>query len=147
MMMPNIIATVFYIGKLPLAPGTWGSLITLVLLWFILPISYVSHVSFIIVTFIIGLYSSTIVSKALNDHDPSEIIIDEVLGMAIALFMLPQNIILYLLAFFIFRFLDIMKPSFINDVQKLPDGWGIMFDDIVAGSFTWGIMQGISIII
>ena len=67
--------------------------------------------------------------------------------MSIALFMLPHNLILYLLAFFIFRILDIFKPSFIYEIQKLPYGWGIMLDDVIAGIFTWITCQGIKTIL
>ena len=79
----------------------------------------------------------------LNDNDPSEVVIDEVVGMHISLFMLPHNFILYALAFVIFRILDILKPSLIYRVQSLPGGWGIMLDDILAGIFTCVICQGI----
>ena len=85
--------------------------------------------------------------KETNNPDPSEVVIDEIAGMSIALFILPQNILLYLIAFIIFRLLDIFKPSFIYTVQSLPNGWGIMIDDIIAGAMTWLICQGISTVI
>ena len=138
----QLAATFFYLGKLPVAPGSFGSFATL-LIWLFLPLNYLFQIIIIIILFILGIISSNIVSKEMNDHDPSEIIIDEVIGMGIALFMLPHNFILYLLAFFIFRILDIFKPSFIYEVQKLPHGWGIMLDDVIAGIFTWLTCQGI----
>ena len=138
----QLAATFFYLGKLPVAPGSFGSFATL-LIWLFLPLNYLFQIIIIIILFILGIISSNIVSKEMNDHDPSEIIIDEVIGMGIALFMLPHDFILYLLAFFIFRILDIFKPSFIYEVQKLPYGWGIMLDDVIAGIFTWLTCQGI----
>ena len=66
--------------------------------------------------------------------------------MGISLFMLPHNLDLYLIAFILFRFFDILKPSFIYQVQNLPGGWGIMLDDVLAGLFTLAIISGIAFI-
>ena len=141
-MIPDLLGTVFYIGKLPIAPGTWGSLVGLILWWF-LPIDFLLQLSLIILLFIIGLYSSKIISIRLNNNDPSEVVIDEIVGISISLFMLPNNFQLYVLAFLLFRIFDILKPSFIYDMQKFPNGWGIMLDDVAAGVITFLIMQGI----
>ena len=136
-------ATFFYLGKLPIAPGTWGSLGAL-FLWMFLPITTPVHLSVILTLFVLGVYSSQKVAKYLKVHDPSEVVIDEAVGMGISLFMLPHNFGLYLIAFILFRFFDILKPSFIYQVQNLPGGWGIMLDDVLAGLFTLVIVSGIS---
>jgi len=68
--------------------------------------------------------------------DPSEIVIDEVSGMWISLFMIPQNYILFIIGFILFRFFDIKKLWIIDKVQYYPGGIGIMADDILAGIFT-----------
>jgi len=141
----KIVATCFYLGKLPFAPGSWGSLGVLVL-WLFLPVSYLVHSVVISVLFILGVYASKIVAEDLDNHDPSEIVIDEVVGMGISLFMLPHNLELYLLAFILFRIFDILKPSFIYHIQNLPNGWGIMLDDVLAGLFTFAIVSGIATI-
>ena len=84
----------------------------------------------------------------MNKKDPSEIVIDEVSGMWIALFLIPQNWLLFLIGFMLFRFFDIEKPFIINKVQYYPGGIGIMADDILAGIFTCIILHiGISIVI
>ena len=142
----RISSTFFYLGKIPIAPGTVASLATL-LIWPLIPLNYFYQIFILIILFIIGIISSRIISKEMNEKDPSEIVIDEVVGMGISLFMLPNEIILYLFAFIIFRILDILKPSFIYSIQKLPNGWGIMLDDVVAGIFTWLICQGINSIL
>ena len=136
-------ATFFYLGKLPFAPGSWGSLGALVL-WLFLPLSFVVHLAAIVILFILGVYSSNKVAEDLTDHDPSEVVIDEAVGMGISLFMLPHSFGLYLLAFCLFRFFDIFKPSFIYRIQNLPGGWGIMLDDALAGFFTLAIVTGFS---
>ena len=139
-------ATFFYLGKLPFAPGSWGSLGAL-LLWLLLPISFSIHLSVIVFLFVLGVYSSNKMAKYLNDHDPSEVVIDEAVGMGISLFMLPHSFGLYLLAFILFRIFDIFKPSFIYQIQDLPGGWGIMVDDVLAGLFTLTLVNGIASIL
>ena len=142
----RIAATFFYLGKLPIAPGTWGSLGAL-FLWLFLPITTPVHLSVILTLFVLGVYSSHKVAKYLKVHDPSEVVIDEAVGMGISLFMLPHNWVLYLIAFLLFRFFDILKPSFIYQIQNLPGGWGIMLDDVLAGLFTLAIVFGIAAIL
>ena len=77
-------ATCFYIGKLPFAPGSWGSLGAMVL-WLFLPLSYFAHLTVILILFTLGVYASKKVAEDLNDNDPSEVVIDEAVGMGISL--------------------------------------------------------------
>ena len=135
-------ATFFYLGKLPFAPGSWGSLGAM-FLWIFLPSSYLLQMIMIIILFSIGVISSKKMATTMNDHDPSEVVIDEAAGMWISLFMLPHSIAIYSMAFILFRIFDIFKPSFIYRVQNLPGGWGIMMDDVLAGIITWLICQGL----
>ena len=142
----RFVATFFYLGKLPFVPGSWGSLGAL-LLWFLLPVTFSVHLSVIIILFVLGVYSSSRMAKCLDDDDPSEVVIDEVVGMGISLFMLPHSFGLYLLAFILFRIFDIFKPSFIYQIQDLSGGWGIMVDDVLAGLFTLALVNGIASIL
>ena len=142
----RFVATFFFLGKLPFAPGSWGSLGAL-LLWLLLPISFSIHLSVIVFLFVLGVYSSNKMAKYLDDDDPSEVVIDEVVGMGISLFMLPHSFGLYLLAFILFRIFDIYKPLFIYRIQNLSGGWGIMLDDVLAGLFTFALVNGIAIIL
>jgi len=146
MIIWRFVATFFYLGKLPFAPGSWGSLGAL-LLWLLLPVTFSVHLSVIIILFILGVYSSNKVAEDLDDHDPSEVVIDEVVGMGISLFMLQHSFWLYLLSFILFRVFDILKPSFIYRIQNLSGGWGIMLDDVLAGLLTFTIVKGITIIL
>ena len=146
MIIWRFVATFFYLGKLPFAPGSWGSLGAL-LLWLLLPVIFSVQLSVIIILFVLGVYSSSRMAKYLDDHDPSEVVIDEVVGMGISLFMLPHNFWLYLLSFILFRVFDILKPSFIYRIQNLSGGWGVMLDDVLAGLLTFTIVKGITIIL
>ena len=142
MTMWQFTATFFYLGKLPFAPGSWGSLGALIL-WSFLPLSYFLQLMAIIILFSVGIISSKKIALEKDDPDPSEVVIDEATGMGIALFMLPHSIAMYTIAFILFRIFDIFKPSFIYRVQNLPDGWGIMLDDVLAGILAWLICQGV----
>ena len=142
MKMWQFAATFFYLGKIPLAPGSWGSLGALIL-WIFLPLSYSLQFIVLIILFNIGIISSKKMAIEMADHDPSEVVIDEAVGMGIALFMLPHNVVIYTTAFILFRIFDIFKPSFIYRIQKFSGGWGIMLDDVFAGIFAWLICQGL----
>ena len=142
----RFLATFFYLGKLPFAPGSWGSLGAL-LLWLLFPVTFSFHLSALVILFFLGVYSSNKIAKHLGDDDPSEVVIDEVVGMGISLFMLPHSLELYLLAFILFRIFDIIKPLFIYRIQNLSGGWGIMLDDVLAGLFTFVLVNGIAIIL
>ena len=142
----RFVATFFYLGKLPFAPGSWGSLGAL-LLWLLFPVTLSFHLSALIIFFVLGVYSSNKIAKHLGNDDPPEVVIDEVVGMGISLFMLPHNLELYILAFFLFRIIDIFKPLYISRIQDLPGGWGIMLDDVMAGLLTCAIVKGIAIIL
>ena len=146
MIVWRFVATFFYLGKLPFAPGSRGSLGAL-LLWLLLPVTFSVHLYALIILFILGVYSSNKMAKYLNNQDPSEVVIDEVVGMGISLFMLPHSFGLYLLAFILFRIFDIFKPLFIYRIQNLSGGWGIMLDDVLAGLFTFALVNGIAIIL
>ncbi len=90
----QITATFFYLGKLPIAPGSWGSLGALILWIFVPPSLYIQSL-IIIIGFYIGLVSSYKLSNQMGNPDPEEIVIDEVVGMSISLFMLPKSITIY----------------------------------------------------
>ena len=117
------------------------------ILWLFLPVTTSVHLSVILILFVLGVYSSQQVATYMQVHDPSEVVIDEAVGMGISLFMLPHNYVLYLLAFTVFRIFDILEPSFIDQVHNLPGGWGIMLDDVLAGVFTLAIVSGIASIL
>lgn len=122
------VAQGFGSGLAKKAPGTWGSLAALVIAWFITPSIFT-----ILIAFVLGVYVCTRAAKALNDEDPSSVVFDEWVGMWIAVWAIPHNIIWFIIAFVLFRLFDITKPWLIDKVQYLPDGWGIMMDDILAG--------------
>ncbi len=137
----KIISSFFYVGFFPLASGTFGSLCAILLWWFFVPENLFYQLLLILFVIIIGTITSGIIESNLKLKDPSFIVIDEVAGMFISLFLIPKSFLVYIIGFFLFRFFDILKPSYINSVQKIPNGIGIMADDILAGLVTCLILN------
>lgn len=140
----EIISTVFYIGRLPFAPGTWCSF-TAFLAWFVLR-SYIDGVFILyasLVLFFIGVAVSTIHAESLNEEDPSEIVIDEWVGQWIALWMIPHSFIWGFVSFSFFRIFDIFKPGPVQLMDDIKSGTGIMMDDVVAGILALLVTQSL----
>ena len=130
------IATVFKAGYIPIAPGTVGSIIGLLVFWLIKDYASFTIEMFVAVAlFFAGVWASTIVEQVLERHDPGVVIVDEVVGMLVALMLLPPTITVMFLAFLLFRVFDIIKPYPARWCEQLSRGWGIMTDDIVAGLY------------
>ena len=134
----EFIATGFYSGKLPKMPGTWGSIFAAVLLFFLWPEDLRFQLGVIAVTFVLSIVSSDFLSRELGNKDPDSVVIDEILGMELALLGLSAqgNLKLVFLGLLLFRIIDIMKPPPIPWFEKLPGGWGITIDDALAGIIT-----------
>ncbi|MBC8322063.1 MAG: phosphatidylglycerophosphatase A [Candidatus Marinimicrobia bacterium] len=138
----NWIATVFRIGYLPLAPGTWCSIFA-VLIWYYLfiDISILYFSLIILIVSIAGVIASNDVIKSVGKNDPSEVVIDELAGQWLALIALPHTIGFAVASFVLFRIFDIAKPFPIRQLEQYPNGWGVMLDDIAAGLITCGILH------
>jgi phosphatidylglycerophosphatase A len=133
------LASVFYIGFIPGAPGTYGSLAAVAALYSIGQYGNWIHpgtllVSVGIVT-LFGIITSAIASKKAGDEDPSFVVIDEVAGQMLTFFCVPFSIVNIVLGFAAFRAFDILKPWPIRKLEPLPHGIGIMADDLLAGVY------------
>lgn len=127
------IATLGPVGYLPLAPGTWGSAVGAVFI-LLVPLSPSAQLLLIIAGFIIGSVASGVAERVTGEQDSGHIIIDEFVGMLVAVLFLPRGLPWVLAAFFLFRVLDILKPYPIRRVESsLKGGIGVMTDDILAG--------------
>ena len=130
------IGTVFKTGYIPIAPGTIGSIVGLLVFWLIKDsASFTVEVLVVTILFFVGVWASTIVEQVLQRQDPGVVIVDEVVGMLVALMLLPPTTTVIFLAFFLFRFFDIVKPYPARWCEQLSRGWGIMMDDVVAGLY------------
>lgn len=128
------IATTGGIGYAPIAPGTFGSLAG-VLLWWLLPATPVVQAVAILAVFAIGTWSASVAERHFARTDPGPVVIDEVLGMLVTFFMNPVTPGGAVLAFFLFRAADIVKPYPANRLERLHGGLGIMADDGMAGVY------------
>jgi phosphatidylglycerophosphatase A len=139
------IATVFGIGYLPYAPGTAASIVALPLAWGIAVFGGRFLLLFAgILVSAIGAWACEIYSQEKKEKDPSECVIDEVAGQWIACAFVPwpSTLFAYAIAFVLFRVFDITKLWPVSAAERLPGGFGIMADDLVAG-----LMAGIVIAI
>ncbi len=135
-MVTTLLATFFGVGYFPIAPGTLASLIVVLLYKAgLYRISWPAYLGVGLAIYIIGVWSSTLYAARRKKEDPRTVVIDEVLGQWMALFMLPPSWGMVLMSFFLFRFFDIIKPFFIHKAESFKAGWGIMLDDILAGIY------------
>ena len=127
--------TFFYVGMTPMAPGTVASIVAGIL-WFYVPNIVYLQVGIVIITLSVGLYLSMNIFNSKADKDPSIFVLDEIVGMWISLLMLPKHLGIYVFAFLLFRFFDILKPSIISHIDRSSNYYSIMLDDVCAGIFT-----------
>ena len=139
----SLINTFFFIGKVPFAPGTFGSLLALIL-WFWINPSLLTMTLLISIFLILSYYTISSELSQTEEKDPQYIVVDEAIGMWIALLAVNYHMHAIMLAFILFRFLDIFKPSFISRSQYLRGAWGVLSDDVLAGLITCLVMVGIS---
>jgi len=132
-----LVATFFGAGLLKPGPGTYGS-VAAVLLWY--GAAHALHAGAIataiaaVVATLIGIPAATIVAREAGREDPGFVVIDEVAGQWIALIGMPADWKHAVLALVLFRLFDIWKPWPIRSLERLPEGTGIMLDDVAAGA-------------
>ena len=140
----EFIASGFYSGFLPYAPGTWGTLAA----FFISAIigflfEKETQIIFIFITlsvFVLGVIVSAEAEKESREHDPAWIVIDEFAGSFAVFCFVPVSYLSLSVGFLFFRIFDIYKPWPINLSQNLHGGWGIMTDDILAGIYAGTVL-------
>ena len=150
----SIFTTLFGIGYSPIAPGTIGSIFSIVFLYFL--IKFVSY-SFLVIIFLIILFASLKLiekySNLLKSHDSSTIVIDEFLGIFLIILFydylkFSNDFIMFLLILILFRFFDILKIFPINWVDKnIKNSFGVVLDDLLAGVYSIIILYSINVFI
>ena len=150
----SILTTLFGIGYSPIAPGTIGSIFSIVFLYFL--IKFVSY-SFLVIIFLIILFTSLKLiekySNLLKSHDSSTIVIDEFLGIFLIILFydylkFTNDFIMFLLILILFRFFDILKIFPINWVDKnIKNSFGVVLDDLLAGVYSIIVLYSINVFI
>lgn len=143
--MSRLIGTFFYVGHLRPAPGTWGSLAALPFAYVILLLTgWIGLLIATVIAYIVGLWATQNYCADTNNHDPSEIVIDEVVGQWVALMPVAYGVQMmnvslltlwpgWIAAFVLFRFFDITKLGPVGWADKRDDATGVMLDDVIAG--------------
>lgn len=138
------IASGLGLGYLPIAPGTWGTLLAFPIQFLLVFLDLAPLPYALVLTglFWLGVGAAGSAEKILDRADPGLVVIDEVVGMLIGLIAIPMTPFAWGLAFFVFRFFDILKPYPIRLIdQRCHGGVGIMLDDVLAGVYTLGVMH------
>ncbi|HJZ71719.1 MAG TPA: phosphatidylglycerophosphatase A [Vicinamibacterales bacterium] len=136
-----VVATVCGVGYAPVAPGTFGSAAGLVL-WWILPGAPAVQAAAIAALFVLGSWSGNVAERYYGRTDPGQVVIDEVMGMLITLFMNPVGWRGAIGGFFLFRLFDVIKPYPANRLERLHGGVGVMADDGMAAIYANLVLRG-----
>jgi len=136
-----LVATWCGAGYAPVASGTVGSAIALVLLWLI-PFTLTALTVSLVVVVAAGLWAGGRVERVLGQKDPGIIVVDEVAGMMLSVLLLPRTVPVLLVAFVLFRLFDVWKPFPARESQALTGGLGVMIDDLIAGAYALILVMG-----
>lgn len=137
----NFIALGGGLGLAPKAPGTFGTLLGIPLL-FLMPTNLVAYLVVVVVLFALGVWCCDACAKNLGVHDHPGIVWDEVVGYLITMIAVPKSFVWIVAGFIVFRFFDILKPWPIGWVDKhVHGGLGIMLDDVLAAVFSLIVIQ------
>jgi phosphatidylglycerophosphatase A len=144
----HVLAFGFGAGLSPIAPGTMGSLVAIPFIMLMSLLSWPLYVLITLIVIIVGTYVAGWSSHALNVHDHSGIVIDEIAGMMLMMMFVPINALTLLLGFIAFRFFDILKPWPIGWLdKKVSGGVGIMVDDLLAALYAAAVLNAINMLI
>jgi phosphatidylglycerophosphatase A len=134
-------SSVFGLGYIKYASGTFGSLAGVLFWALFVPDIYIFQIFVLVAMFIISVLFSSLAENIYNKNDDRRIVVDEVMGVCVSVAFLPKTFAFFFLVFLLFRIFDIWKPLFIKRVHKIKGGLGITIDDVIAGIFTNVILQ------
>ncbi len=145
--LATCLATGFGSGFTPLAPGTAGSLVGLLLF---VPLQRLPGGAQLVATglvFMLGVVTSSHVARRVSRKDPGIVVIDEIVGIWVSLLFLPFTPATAVLGFLLFRVLDMRKPYPARQLEALPDGLGIMADDLMAGVYANLLLRVVALVV
>ncbi len=137
----KFLATFFYLGYSPVAPGTAGTIGAVLPFYLISNLSPLAYFLILLGFIIFSVWISTKASIAFNKTDPSPVVVDEVCGYLVTMFLIPASLLSVILGFFLFRVFDVLKPFPVRRTENLPGGWGIVADDVLAGIYANIVLQ------
>lgn len=141
----NVIATFFGAGKLRPGPGTWGSAAAVLIWyglsrWIAIPWQWEALALLALLAIVVGIPAATRFARASQSKDPQSVVVDEVAGQWITLLAAPVTWKSLLVGFILFRGFDILKPPPVRQLESLPEGTGIVIDDVAAGLYALLVM-------
>ncbi len=140
-LVSRLLATGFGVGYIPVAPGTFGSIVGLFLY---LAIPHSDSALFVIVLAILlclGTWSARRYENETGVKDNQEIVVDEIVGVLVSVYLVEKDPLWLCLGLFYFRLFDIWKPPPIRFFERAPAGWGVMLDDVMAGIYAWAALR------
>jgi phosphatidylglycerophosphatase A len=143
--LATVVATFVYTGFFPFAPATFATAVFLALYWLVPGGEWLAHWVVLAATAVVAVPAATRVEAA-RGKDPGCIVIDEVVGIQIALVGAEPSLAGVAAAFFAFRVFDIAKPFPIHRLQSLPGGWGVVADDALAGVYSRVVLAAVSLL-
>lgn len=142
----EMLAFGFGSGLAPKAPGTFGTLIAIPFYFLIKDLSWPWYITFVAVTFLVGVYLCEVAAKSQQCHDHPGIVWDEMVGYWLTMFLAPPGIVWWVVGFVLFRIFDIFKPWPIAWFDRqIEGGFGIMFDDVLAAIYAFIGLQAIAL--
>lgn len=136
------IATAGYVGRVPFAPGTAGSLVGVALYLLVrLSGSWIVEGAVVVLALLAGIWSAQVTERVVGRKDPGIIVVDEVLGMLVTLAFLDVTMSAAAAGFLLFRFFDVLKPFPAGRLEHLRGGFGVMMDDAVAGLYSHIVLR------
>jgi phosphatidylglycerophosphatase A len=140
-------SSVFGLGYIKYASGTFGSLVGILFWVLFVPDIYIFQIFVLAGIFTISVLFSSLAEDIYNKKDDRRIVVDEVAGVCVSVAFLPKTFMFLFLGFLLFRMFDIGKPLFIGEAQKIKGGLGVTIDDVIAGIFTNVILQILKFVI
>ena len=140
----KLIATFFYVGYFPYAPGTLGTLAAVPLYYIVSRLPNYFYIPFTIIFIILSVWAAGVVEDIFGEKDPGLIVVDEVSGYLVTMIIIPFSLTNLVIGFFLFRLFDIVKPPPARRAEKLAGGLGVVTDDLMAGVYANMVLQIIS---
>jgi phosphatidylglycerophosphatase A len=136
----TFLSTGFGSGLSPVAPGTAGTLVGVLICLLCLPMPWTLRLLFVLVLLALSIFIADKAEKIYETKDDQRIVIDEIIGLQITMLPVAINVLNLCAAFVLFRIFDIWKPFPVRNMQGFPGGWGIVADDVAAGIYAGAIM-------
>jgi phosphatidylglycerophosphatase A len=136
----KLLATGFGSGLVPFVPGTMGTLVGVVICFLCLPLPPILRLLFVLTLLALSFYVAGQAEKIYHKKDDQRIVIDEIVGFQVTMLPVAITVLHLCVGFVLFRVFDILKPFPINNLQRLPGGWGVVIDDVGAGIYAGAVL-------